>query len=76
MQRRNLVGTGVLPLHFKTGDPRQGQGRKGNAVPDLQPAEEIRPPADALLRIDTPVEVDHCRHGGIPPFVLRQPRPA
>jgi aconitate hydratase len=25
-----------------------------------------------LLRIDTPIEVDYCRHGGILPFVLRQ----
>jgi aconitate hydratase len=24
------------------------------------------------LRIDTPVEVDYFRHGGILPFVLRQ----
>jgi len=25
-----------------------------------------------LLRIDTPVEVDYCRHGGILPYVLRK----
>jgi len=25
-----------------------------------------------VLRIDTPVEVDYCRHGGILPYVLRQ----
>jgi aconitate hydratase len=25
-----------------------------------------------LLRIDTPIEVDYYRHGGILPFVLRQ----
>jgi aconitate hydratase len=25
-----------------------------------------------LLRIDTPIEVDYFRHGGILPFVLRQ----
>src|SRR5207237_10247504 len=24
------------------------------------------------LRIDTPIEIDYYRHGGIPPFVLRQ----
>jgi aconitate hydratase len=49
---------------------------------------EIRPQQDAtlvirradgttqrvplLLRIDTPIEVDYFRHGGILPFVLRQ----
>ena len=25
-----------------------------------------------LLRIDTPIEVDYFRHGGILPYVLRQ----
>jgi len=24
------------------------------------------------LRIDTPIEVDYCKHGGILPFVLRR----
>jgi aconitate hydratase len=28
--------------------------------------------AKLLLRIDTPIEVDYYRHGGILPFVLRQ----
>ena len=28
--------------------------------------------AQVLLRIDTPIEVDYYRHGGILPFVLRQ----
>jgi aconitate hydratase len=25
-----------------------------------------------LLRIDTPIEIDYYRHGGILPYVLRQ----
>jgi aconitate hydratase len=25
-----------------------------------------------LLRVDTPIEVDYCRHGGILPYVLRE----
>jgi aconitate hydratase len=28
--------------------------------------------AKVLLRIDTPIEVDYYKHGGILPFVLRQ----
>jgi aconitate hydratase len=28
--------------------------------------------AELTLRIDTPIEVDYFRHGGILPFVLRQ----
>jgi aconitate hydratase len=27
---------------------------------------------ELILRIDTPIEVDYYRHGGILPFVLRQ----
>ena len=27
---------------------------------------------EKLLRIDTPIEVDYYKHGGILPFVLRQ----
>ncbi len=33
-----------------------------------QPAQEVQ----VLLRIDTPIEVDYYKHGGILPFVLRQ----
>jgi len=28
--------------------------------------------ASLLLRIDTPIEVDYYRHGGILPYVLRE----
>jgi len=31
-------------------------------------AQEVK----VLLRIDTPIEVDYYKHGGILPFVLRQ----
>jgi aconitate hydratase len=27
---------------------------------------------NSLLRIDTPIEVDYYRHGGILPYVLRE----
>jgi aconitate hydratase len=33
-----------------------------------KPAQEVK----VLLRIDTPIEVDYYKHGGILPFVLRQ----
>ena len=55
---------------------------------DIELADEIRPQQEAtlvitdaagasrrvplVLRIDTPIEVDYYRHGGILPFVLRQ----
>ena len=88
IHRSNLIGMGVLPLQFKAGDSWQGLGLKGDEVLDVRLADEIRPLSDALLRItaadgsrrditvtlriDTPIEVDYYRHGGILPFVLRQ----
>ncbi len=87
IHRSNLVGMGVLPLQFKAGDSWQGLGLKGNEKVDVVLG-ELRPQSDArlvitgadgkrrevsvTLRIDTPIEVDYYRHGGILPFVLRQ----
>ncbi|WP_279587670.1 aconitate hydratase [Rhodoferax ferrireducens] len=88
IHRSNLVGMGVLPLQFKAGDSWQGLGLTGNEVIDIVPDVDLRPQSDAqlvvtradgsrltltvLLRIDTPIEVDYYRAGGILPFVLRQ----
>jgi aconitate hydratase len=88
IHRSNLVGMGVLPLQFKAGDSWQGLGLAGNEVIDIVPDANLTPQSDAqliitradgsrsthtvLLRIDTPIEVDYYRAGGILPFVLRQ----
>jgi aconitate hydratase len=88
IHRSNLIGMGVLPLQFKPGDSWQGLGLKGNEVVDVLLAENIQPLSDArlvitaadgsqrtvpvVLRIDTAIEVDYYKHGGILPFVLRQ----
>jgi len=88
IHRSNLVGMGVLPLQFKGGDSWQGLGLTGNEVIDILPDANLRPQSEAqlvvtradgsrmaltvLLRIDTPIEVDYYRAGGILPFVLRQ----
>jgi aconitate hydratase len=50
--------------------------------PDLKPQSEAtltvtradgtQQQLQLILRIDTPIEVDYYRHGGILPFVLRQ----
>jgi aconitate hydratase len=49
---------------------------------DIKPQQEVtlvihrengeRKEVKVLLRIDTPIEVDYYKHGGILPFVLRQ----
>jgi aconitate hydratase len=88
IHRSNLVGMGVLPLQFKPGDSWEKLGLRGDEIIDIDLGGEIRPQADAslvirradgsaqrvtlTLRIDTPIEVDYYRHGGILPYVLRQ----
>ncbi|NRF67423.1 aconitate hydratase AcnA [Aquincola sp. S2] len=88
IHRSNLVGMGVLPLQFKTGDSWQSLGLKGDELIDIEVDGELAPQREAtlvirradgsekratlILRIDTPIEVDYYQHGGILPFVLRQ----
>jgi aconitate hydratase len=88
IHRSNLVGMGVLPLQFKPGDSWASLDIQGDETFDLEIGSELRPQQDATLliheadgatrratltlRIDTPIEVDYYRHGGILPFVLRQ----
>jgi len=88
IHRSNLVGMGVLPLQFKVGESWETHGLRGDelfdiAVPAaLEPQQQIRMTVTrkdgssktiALLsRIDTPIEVDYFRHGGILPYVLRE----
>jgi aconitate hydratase len=88
IHRSNLIGMGVLPLQFKAGDSWETLGLKGDEVVDVVLADDIKPLSDArlvitgadgtkrevavTLRIDTAIEVDYYKHGGILPFVLRQ----
>ena len=87
IHRSNLVGMGVLPLQFRGADSWQSLGLRGDETIDIVLA-ELKAQSDATLvvtaadgtrrevvltlRIDTPIEVDYYRHGGILPFVLRQ----
>src|SRR2546427_4930209 len=88
IHRSNLVGMGVLPLQFTGTDSAQTLGLKGDETIDIDLAAEILPQQDLSLRIsrpdvamreikvksriDTPIEVDYYKHGGILPFVLRE----
>jgi aconitate hydratase len=88
IHRSNLVGMGVLPLQFIGDDSVDSLGIIGNETYDLKLEGELKPQQLAtlvihrangeskevrlLLRIDTPIEVDYYKHGGILPFVLRQ----
>ncbi|WP_323072648.1 aconitate hydratase AcnA [Mycetohabitans endofungorum] len=88
IHRSNLVGMGVLPLQFINEDSVQSLGITGEETYDIEGlTDEFKPQQEVtlvirgkngvkkvpvLLRIDTPIEVDYYKHGGILPFVLRQ----
>ncbi|HET9206733.1 MAG TPA: aconitate hydratase AcnA, partial [Burkholderiaceae bacterium] len=88
IHRSNLVGMGVLPLQFKAGQSWEGLGLGGDETIDIEIGPVLKPQSDAkmvitspagarrevplTLRIDTAIEVDYYKHGGILPFVLRQ----
>jgi len=82
IHRSNLVGMGVLPLQFKTGDDAERLGLTGHEVFAIEGVEigslEVTVKTDngksftAVVRIDTPKEWDYYRHGGILHYVLRQ----
>ncbi|MDX1413016.1 MAG: aconitate hydratase AcnA [Candidatus Promineifilaceae bacterium] len=88
IHRSNLVGMGVLPLEYKTGETAESLGLDGseifstlNLADDLVPGQSIKVKAvkrdgteivfKTVCRIDTPVEVDYYRNGGILHTVLR-----
>jgi aconitate hydratase len=88
IHRANLVGMGVLPLQFTGAESAQSLGIKGDETLDILGLTGIQPQQDLKVqltygdgrkaeitvkcRIDTPIEVDYYRHGGILPFVLRE----
>ena len=87
IHRSNLVGMGVLPLTFAPGESAETlnlDGTESFDIPtsaDLDPMSSITVTATRLdgsqiqfntvVRLDTPVEVDYYRNGGILPAVLR-----
>ncbi len=88
IHRSNLVGMGVLPLQFPAGESWESLGLRGDERFDIDVPETLEPQQEIVLtihrtgaplqrvrllsRIDTPIEVDYFRHGGILPFVLRE----
>ncbi|HSD42568.1 MAG TPA: aconitate hydratase AcnA [Burkholderiales bacterium] len=88
IHRSNLVGMGVLPLQFLGSDSAASLGIRGDetisisGLDDIQPQQELtvsisysdgtRKEIKVKSRIDTPIEVDYFKHGGILPYVLRE----
>lgn len=87
IHRSNLVGMGVLPLTFKEGESADSLGLDGTESFDIPVSDDVQPLQDleisatksdgsvtkftAEVRLDTPVEVDYYRNGGILHTVLR-----
>ena len=88
IHRSNLVGMGILPLQFRAGDSVETLGLTGHEVIDLVGlASQDAIPATLTVRadgreftvdvrLDTPLEQEYFRHGGILDFVLRDLRAA
>jgi aconitate hydratase len=88
IHRSNLVGMGVLPLTFIEGESHETLGLDGTemfSIPvtdDVQPLQTLTVTAnhpdgsskqfEVSVRLDTPVEVEYYRNGGILHTVLRQ----
>jgi aconitate hydratase len=88
IHRSNLVGMGVLPLNFKDKADYDKVKDLGEATFDvLGIGNDVKPMQEATLRVtqggnsfdvtvivrlDTPVEIDYYRAGGILPYVLAQ----
>ena len=88
IHRSNLVGMGVLPLVFREGESAASLGLMGTetftigGIEDMEPRKILPVRAvsadgrevgfEVISRLDTEVDVDYFRHGGILPYVLRK----
>ena len=87
IHRSNLVMMGVLPLQFADGQTWESLGLTGHEAIDIPVTDDIQAgdtlevtatgedgtvtKFNAVVRLDTPVEVDYYKHGGILQYVLR-----
>jgi aconitate hydratase len=88
IHRSNLIGMGVLPLQFESGQSAAALGLDGtevfsvSGITDAQPGSSVRVTAtgsdsqvtefSAPVRLDTAMELDYYRNGGILQTVLRE----
>ncbi len=87
IHRSNLVMMGVLPLTFAEGQSYKSLGLTGHETYDIPVSDAVEPMQrltvtatddaggqtqfEAIVRLDSPVEVDYYRNGGILHTVLR-----
>ncbi|HKM94744.1 MAG TPA: aconitate hydratase AcnA [Prolixibacteraceae bacterium] len=89
IHRSNLVGLGVLPLQYKTGENAESLGITGKETftltgiaNNLEPLKDVHITTinhkgeehkfSAIARLDSNIEIEYYRNGGILQYVLRQ----
>ena len=89
IHRSNLIGMGILPLEFLSGQNQSYSGLRGDEVLDIGGLSESLNPGKIVdvsvrgsngasrafsvkVRIDTLMELEYYKHGGILNYVLRQ----
>ena len=87
IHRSNLVGMGVVPFQFVEGQDRKSLGITGQELVSIPNLGNVRPrqivkatltspdgtvrEIDLLCRIDTEIEIDYLKNGGVLHYVLR-----
>ena len=88
IHRSNLIGMGVLPLQYSEGESAESHGLTGHESFDIAGLSDLEAGAQLTVkatsddgdtkefkvkaRVDSPVEVEYLRNGGILQTVLRQ----
>ncbi|BAT90292.1 hypothetical protein VIGAN_06151000 [Vigna angularis var. angularis] len=86
IHRSNLVGMGIIPLCFKSGEDADTLGLTGHerytidlpsTIIEIRPGQDVTVTTDngksftCTIRFDTEVELAYFNHGGILPYVIR-----
>ncbi len=87
IHRSNLVGMGVLPLIFKEGQSFEKLGLAGDETFEINNTNQIKPNGlltvnavkdgkekkfQVIVKLNTDIEIDYIKNGGILHYVLRQ----
>jgi len=84
IHRSNLVGMGIIPLQYKTGDTADSLKLTGKETFTIDLPADIRTGQEVvvkvndgrefsvIVRFDTDVELTYFRHGGILNYMIRQ----
>ena len=84
IHRSNLVGMGIVPLQYQSGDTAESLGLTGKERFDIELPASLSPGMNVtvrtdsgkqfsvLMRFDTDLELTYYRHGGILNYMVRK----